>query len=172
MGKLTRAIGHLTEEEILDRMKATTGFWRVQKWLVILNATVDPRPAKDIARHVGLAEQTVHNLISAYNRLGPESVEGPGKGGRRRSCLSFEEEMRFLEEFKQAAFTGQVATAAQIKQALEQRLGRSVHKTTVYRMLNRHGWRKIVPRPVHVESRKQEQEAFKKTSEFDRRTPR
>lgn len=164
MGKLTRAAGHLTEQEILHRIKSTTGFWRVQKWLVILNATVDPRPAKDIARHVGLAEQTVHNLISAYNRIGPEIVEGPGKGGRRRSLLSFEEEAEFLERFKQASLTGQVATAKEIKQALEEKLGRTVHKTTVYRMLNRHGWRKVVPRPVHVKASLEKQEAFKKNS--------
>jgi hypothetical protein len=48
----------------------------------------DPRPAKEIGLHTGLAEPTVHNLISPYNRLGPDIVEGPGKGGRRRRQVS------------------------------------------------------------------------------------
>ena len=164
MGKVTKSIPHLSEEEIQERIKKTVGFWRVQKWLVIWNALVDPRPAREIALHTGLAEQSVHNLISRYNRLGPETVEGPGKGGRRRAYLSRDEEAAFLEAFKQAALTGQVATVAEIKRALESRLGHKVHKTMVYRLLKRHGWRKLVPRPFHVDADKQEQEAFKKTS--------
>jgi len=164
MGKVTKSIPHLSKEEIQERIKSTVGFWRVQKWLVIWNALVDPRPAREIALHTGLAEQSVHNLISKYNRVGPEAVEGPGKGGRRRSYLSWDEEASFLESFRQATLTGQIATAAEIKGALERQLGHKVHKTMVYKLLKRHGWRKLVPRPFHVDADKQEQEAFKKTS--------
>jgi predicted transcriptional regulator len=88
MAKVTRAVHHLSEEEILKRIKRRVGFGRVQKWLAILIATIDPCPAGKIARHTGLAEQTVHNLISAYNRLGPLALEGPGKGNRWRAYLS------------------------------------------------------------------------------------
>ena len=49
MGKVTKSIPHLSKEEIQERIKATVGFWRVQKWLVIWNALVDPRPAGEIA---------------------------------------------------------------------------------------------------------------------------
>ena len=164
MGKVTKSNPHLSKEEIQERIKATVGFWRVQKWLVIWNALVDPRPAGEIALHTGLAEQSVHNLISRYNRLGPDAVGGPGKGGRRRSYLSWDEEALLLESFRQAALTGQIATAAEIKVALERRIGQKVHKTTVYRLLKRHGWRKLVLRPFHMDAVKAEQEAFKKTS--------
>jgi transposase len=95
--------------------------------------------------------------------LGPDAVVGPGKGGRRRFYLSWNEEALFLESFKQAALTGHIATAAEIKAALERRIGHKVHKTTVYRLLKRQGWRKVVPRPFHVDADKEEQEAFKKT---------
>jgi transposase len=142
MGKITKSIPHLSKEEIQARIKATVGFWRVQKWLVIWNALVDPRPAKEIALHTGLAEQSVHNLISRYNRLGPEAVEGPGKGGRRRCYLNWDEEASFLESFRQAALTDKMATVAEIKEALEKRLGHKVHKTMVYRLLKRQGWLK------------------------------
>jgi transposase len=164
MGKVTKSHPHLSKEEIQERIRATVGFWRVQKWLVIWNALVDPRPAGEIALHTGLAEQSVHNLISLYNRLGPKVVEGPGKGGRRRSYLSWDEEGSFLASFKQAALTGQIATAAEIKEAIEKRIGHQVHKTMVYRLLQRQGWRKLVPRPFHVDADKEEQAAFKKTS--------
>lgn len=164
MGRVTRSIPQLSQEEIQAKIKATVGFWRVQKWLVIWNALVDPRPAKEIALHTGIAEQSVHNLISRYNRWGPAAVEGLGKGGRRRCYLSWEEEAAFLEPFRQENLTSKIATAKEIKEALERRLGRKVHKTTVYRLLKRHGWRKVLPRPFHVETDMAEQEAFKKTS--------
>ncbi len=163
MGKLTAVVPHLSAEEIKGRIKKTAGFWRVQKWLVILNALVDPRPAQEIAHHTGLATQTVHNLVSQYNRRGPQALEGPGKGGRRRAYLSRAEGASFLEPFVQKALTGQVATVGEIKQALERHVGASVHKTTVYRLLRRQGWRKIVPRPYHADAKPEEQKAFKKT---------
>jgi len=56
MGKVTEVVPYLTADEIMERMKKTVGFWRVQKWLVILNASIDPRPAKLVALHTGLAE--------------------------------------------------------------------------------------------------------------------
>lgn len=164
MGKFTKVKPHLSEKEIMLKIKETAGFWRVQRWLVILNATVAPRSAKEIAIHTGLSEQTVHNLVSQYNRFGPEAVETPGKGGRRRAYLSVEEEAELLKPFIQSAASGRLATVTEIKKALEDRLGHGVHKTTVYRLLKRHGWRKIVPRPYHEKMKKQEQDAFKKTS--------
>jgi transposase len=164
MAKITKVLPHLTAEQIREKMKDTVGFWRVQKWLVILNALIAPRPAKEIALHVGLAEQTVHNLISQYNRLGPEIIESPGKGGRRHCYLTAEEEKAFFEPFIEKALTGKIATAKEMKDSLEQRIGHTVHKTTVYRLLKRNSWRKIVPRPVHVQAVKEKQEDFKKNS--------
>ncbi len=164
MGKVTKVVTHLSQEEILEKIKGTVGFWRVQKWLVIWNALVDPRPAEEIAIHTGLAKQTVHNLISSYNRRGAEAVSGPGKGGRLRAYLNLAEEAVFLKPFKEKAITGQVATALEIHKALENRVGHSVHKTTVYRLLERQGWRKIAPRPFHVQAKAEEQEEFKKNS--------
>lgn len=164
MGKVTQAVSYLKPDEILEMMKQTVGFWRVQKWLVILNATVDPRPAKTLALHTGLAEQTVHNLVSSYNRHGPKVLETPGKGGRKRAYLTLKEESAFLQPFIEGALTGQVATVAEIRKEFEGLLGRKVHKTTVYRLLARHGWRKLVPRPFHEQAKAEEQEAFKKTS--------
>jgi transposase len=164
MVKITKVKSHLTAEEIIAKIKVTVGFWRVQRWLVILNALVDPRPAEEIAKHTGLKVQTVHNFVSIYNRFGPSAIETPGKGGRKHTYLRIEEEADFLKSFEKKASSGQIATAKEIKAALEKRLGHGVHKTTVYRILKRHGWRKISPRPYHVEAKKEEQETFKKNS--------
>ncbi len=41
---------------------------------VILNATVDPRPAKEIALHTGVAKQTVHNCHAVGQRACPQTI--------------------------------------------------------------------------------------------------
>jgi len=68
MGKITKSLAHLSKEEIQAKIKTTVGFWRVQKWLVIWNALVDPRPAREIALRTGLAEQSVHMFIRRWER--------------------------------------------------------------------------------------------------------
>ena len=162
MGKVSTVKPHMSVAQIQEKIHRTVGFWKVQKWLVILHATVDPKPARDIALHTGLAEQTVHNLLSRYNRFGPEAVEGKGKGGRKWGYMSIEEETRFLRRFFTKAIRGEMTTVAEIKKAYEKRIGKTVHKSTIYRLLSRHGWRKVVPRPKHVNADKHKQEVFKK----------
>jgi transposase len=163
MSKVTKAAPHLTLEEIDQKIKITVGFWRVQRWLIIRHALVDPKPASEIALHVGLSTQTVHNLISQYNRYGAKAIETPGKGRRQRAYMSLVEEKEFLSYFLEKAQSGKVSTVKEIKDALEKKLGRCVHDSTVYRLLSRQGWRKIVPRPRHVKADPLVQEAFKKT---------
>lgn len=71
-----------------------------------------------------------------------------------------------IKPFFEKAEKGQITTASKIKEALEERIGHAVAESTVYRLLNRHGWRKIAPRPAHPKTNKEEQETFKKTSKM------
>lgn len=54
-----------------------------------------------------------------------------------------EEEKEFLKPFFEKAEKGHIATAAEIHKALNQHLGEIVNESTVYRLLNRHGWRNV-----------------------------
>jgi len=164
MGKVTKAAEHLTAEEIQGKIKKTVGFWRVKRWMIIYEALVSPKPAKELATNNGASEHTVHELISKYNREGEKAVETKGKGQRQKANLTLEEEREFLKPFFEKAEKGQIATTAEIHEALNQHLGKTVHESSVYRLLNRHDWRKIVPRPAHPKTDKEKQEEFKKTS--------
>ena len=62
---------HLTLDEIRIKMQTRPGFLAMQKWLVIYNFIVHPRPLSQIAMHTGLSEATVYRIVSDYNRLGP-----------------------------------------------------------------------------------------------------
>lgn len=164
MGKISRAKAYLENEEIQQKIKSTVGFWRVQKWLIIHNALNYPRHSQEIANHLSVSKSFVHKTISEYNRFGVASIETKGKGGRHHSYLTPKEEEEFMAYFISSAKKGQIATAGQIKDAYEKRIGMQVHKTTIYRLLQRTGWRKIVPLPTHPLKNSQAQEDFKKTS--------
>lgn len=86
MTRITRAAAHLPAEEVKHRMKHELRPWCRVGWLIIYNALIDPRKAEDIAKHCGVSKATVHHVIPAYNRLGVEVVETPGKGAS--SCVS------------------------------------------------------------------------------------
>lgn len=164
MGRVTKGVEHLRVEEIDARIQQCTQAWRIRRWQVIRCALVHPKPAAEIALEVGLARQTVHNLVAAYNRQGPQAVETPGHGQRQRAYLSLARERAVVSKFLQKSTLGQVSTGSQLKPALEKAIGRQVHKTTVYRILRRQQWRNVVPRPRHPQASEAEQAVFKKTS--------
>ena len=160
MARRTRATLHLSIEEVKARMKEDSRPWCRQRWLIIYNALVDPREASDIAKHVGVSVHTVHKVVSTYNKFGVKAVETPGKGGRRHEYLTITEERELLRPLFERAEKGEIATTAQIKQIFEERVGRKVDESTIYRLLERHEWRKVVPRPFHPKVDKEEQKRF------------
>lgn len=163
MARITRAAAHLSSEEVKDRLRTDPRAWCRECWLIISHALVDTRKAEDIANHCGVSKATVHQVISSYNRLGVRAVETPGKGGRRHQYLRLEEERAFLASFFARAAQGEIATIAEMQQAFETHLNHEVDESTIYRLLNRHGWRKLVPRPRHPQATKEAQEEVKKT---------
>jgi len=160
MARITRAALHLSVEEVKARMIHDNSPLYRQRWMIIYQALIDPREAKDIAKHTGVSVATVHKLISAYNRRGVAAVETKGKGGRYNAYLTLEEERDVLTPFVERAERGELTTVAQIKQAFEKRVGHEVDETTIHRLLKRQKWRKLVPRPFHPQADKEEQELF------------
>jgi len=143
-------------------MKREPRAWVRQHWWIIYNAAVDPRPAREIAKHTAVSVPTVHRVIANYNRLGTVAVETPGSGGRRHAHLTVEQERAFLAPFFECAERGELATARHIQHALEAQVHQPVHLNAIYRLLARHRWRKLVPRPRHPKADPQEQAAFLK----------
>ena len=80
-----------------------------------------------------------------------------------RKLQSLEEEQNLLQKFLYQSELGGILEVSQVKAAYEQAAGHRVPKSTVYRMLARHGWRKIAPRPRHPKSDATLQAEFKKT---------
>ncbi len=164
MARVTRVAPHLTLEEVKHKLDTATTPWLRQRWMVIYTALLAPRPAKEIAVQIGVSRPFVSKISSLYKRFGPQGLETVGPGGRRNEYLSKQEEASFLAPFIERAAQGQIVSAKLIKEAFEQRLGHEVDESTIYRLLQRHDWRKVMPRPIHPEADPKAQEAFKKTS--------
>jgi transposase len=164
MGDLTRAANHLTIEEVKIKMKEAKDPRELRRWQIIYTALIQPRKAEDIAKCVGVSKSLVQKIIPRYHLDGIQAIEIKGCGGRYHNYMSEKEEEILLEPFYQKAEKGELTTAKEIKLAYEEKIGYKVHKTTIYGILKRHGWRKILPRGRHPKADIEAQETFKKTS--------
>ncbi|MGH9407304.1 MAG: winged helix-turn-helix domain-containing protein [Terriglobia bacterium] len=135
-----------------------------QKRLAIWLTFIGPYPAHHVATLLGISKQAVWLWLSEYNRRGPEGLERAGRGGRRWAFLSWEREEEFLASLQERAQQGKILTAPQIHAQLCQASGKKVSLAYVYRLLRRHRWRKLGPRPRHVRASRPRQEEFKKNS--------
>jgi transposase len=68
-------------DEIRMKMQMSAGFLQFQKWLVIYNVLVDPRPISEIAKHTGLSESSVYRIIAEYNESGLDTHDTIRKMG-------------------------------------------------------------------------------------------
>lgn len=146
---------------LLSKTKKKADFQRVQ--CIWLRAALNLSSAST-AIAVGWGQSTVKIIQSRYLREGEKVLLGKGRGGKRYSNLTEQEENDLLTSFLEKARAGGVLVVGEIKAAYEKKAGKQVPKSTVYRMLARHGWRKIVPRPKHPKADNGAQEEFKKNS--------
>ncbi len=131
----------------------------------VLMRAVDASPPKSIAAVTGLSVNTVRILHSRFLREGEKCLTNrPGRGGRRHALLSEAQVESLLREHLPKASEGQILELKAFKQAMEKAAGHAVHATSVYRLLAKAGWRKIVPRPKHPGQTPNALEDFKKAT--------
>jgi transposase len=149
------------KQEIKQAFKTSEDAREQKRLLCLKLRTEQGFSTKQIAEIVECSEIQVRKVISNYNKNGLSSILRGHQGGNHRN-LSFEEEEAVLAPFLSNAEKGQILIVPDIHMAYEATLGRSVPPSTVYRMLERHNWRKVMPRPRHPKANPQEQEAYKK----------
>lgn len=155
---------------LADRLKRANShpeYQRIQ--CVLIRATLGSTAAQ-IAQILGWSTTTVYVIHSRWAKEGDGVFDLRGRGGRHHQHLSVVEETRLLAAFAAKAQSGGLLHVSEIKQAMEKKVGSAVAPSTVYRMLVRHGWRKVVPRPQYPKADMQAQGTFKKTPHFG--TPR
>jgi hypothetical protein len=78
--------------------------------------------------------------------------------------MSLEDEKAFLQPWLDQAASGGMVVVSPIRAALAQHLQKPVTASVVYRLLARHGWRKIAPDTRHPKSAAEVQDDWKKNS--------
>ena len=131
---------------------------------VLLPAMFDAT-LEDTAAALGVGRATVVRLQARLRRrLARPGEARPLWGGRRRASMDVDEERNFLAPWVKQSDEGGLLVVSPLRAALAQKLGRPVAASVVYRMLARHGWRKVAPDTRHPKSDPLVQEEWKKNS--------
>lgn len=158
------ATDQATVARLAERLKQASSHAQYQRiQCVLIRATLGSSAAQ-IAQLLGWSTATVHVIHSRWAKEGDAIFELRGRGGRRHQYLSAEQEQALLAPFVERAQAGGMLSVAEIAQAYQTQTGRQVVPSTIYRLLDRHGWRKVVPRPRHPKADVAAQAAFKKTA--------
>ena len=128
---------------------------RIEKRLEVLQLRCEGKSQQEIVEKTGFHRSYVCSLIKQYFEEGLRSVSESHLGGNRRN-MSFEEEKEFLKQFKQKAAQGQMLDIHEIKEAYIAKVGHRIGRGQIYRVLHRHGWRKIMPRSKHPKKASEE----------------
>lgn len=117
------------------------------------------------AEVLGVGRATVARLQARFRA---SQVSGGTRsrqwGGRRRALMNLQQERSFLAPWMEQAKRGEMLIVSPLRAALAQELGRPVSASVAYRMLARHGWRKVAPDTRHPKSDAQIQQDWKKNS--------
>jgi len=119
---------------------------------------------KDTASLLGRSSRWVSHVRKSFIEKGISTVS-ENFGGRRTANMTTAEEAAFLGLFKDKAKSGGILVVSEIHAELEKVLSREVHRSGVYKLLHRHGWRKLAPRKRNTKSDPSVQDAWKKNSQ-------
>ena len=103
----------------------------------------------EVAKKLDTAPQVISYWVSRFKREGVDGLLEHRKGGNHRN-MTYEEEEEILQKFRDKAICGEVVTLREIKVAYEEKTGQPLGSySQIYKLLHRHKWRKIKPRPKH-----------------------
>jgi transposase len=100
--------------------------------------------------------KVVSRWVSRYCNEGIGSITTLKYGGNHRN-LSTEEEKEFLKQYEETAIKGQLIAVSEMKQEYDKLVGHTTGSGTIYRMMHRHKWRKVMPRPRHPKKASEEE---------------
>lgn len=152
------------QKEELAAIQKETKDKNVYKRVTALLFKAEGKSRQFVAEATGYKVSYLSELTRKYMKNGLEAiVENHYKGNCRN--MSFDDEKALLESFDKIAETGQILSVSDMKKAYDTALGRETNDTQIYKVLHRHGWRKVMPRSRHPKKASEEAiEASKKLS--------
>lgn len=107
-------------------------------------------PIETIAAITQFSIGHIKRIWTLYFKGGVSALKAKPRGGRHRFNLSLEEEKKLLARYTQTGESGTMLEIAPLYKGLCEKVGRKVGLASAYRLAQRHGWRKIAPRPEHT----------------------
>jgi len=112
-------------------------YWRSQK-----------KSLKEVSLLSGFCIASIVRHCALYRTGGIEALKSNIVGGNFRK-LSFAKEAAALEACKELSSKGGFIRVAELQAEFEKAAGVHYHPHVFYRLLKRHGWRKVKPRGRH-----------------------
>lgn len=122
---------------------------QIENRLKVLALRCEGKSLKEIASATGFGHAHISNLIRKYWEEELQAVSEKRCPENRRN-MSIEEETAFLEQYRQLAEQGHILDIREIEKAYAEKLGHNIGSGQIYRVLQRHGWRKVMPRSKHL----------------------
>jgi transposase len=118
------------------------------KRLQILLWRMEGKSGKEVAALSGADRTTIWRICDSYKQHGLAGVPYRYKGGNRRK-LTVKKESEILQALSEQAEGGQFVRSYELQAEFEKRANKQYDSSTFSRLLQRHNWRKVVPRGRH-----------------------
>lgn len=150
------------QESEIKAMRKENKNKNIERRLKALELYVEGKSRAEIAEKTEYSITYISKLAAKYVDFGMSAITDNHYHGNRRN-MGFDEESKLLDEFKEQAEAGQIVEVSDIKAAYEKAVGhQSESHGQIYKILTRHGWRKIMPRSRHPKKASDEEIAASK----------
>jgi len=129
--------------------------------LIALNMYRQGKTNKEIAEATGFHPQQITQLVTKVLNNGIDSIV-EDKRTSNNYRMTFAQETEFLKQFEDMADNGQLITVEPILKKYEEATGKKSNTTSIYRLLKRHGWRKLKPHRKHPKAASTEEQSRQK----------
>jgi transposase len=134
---------YLSVEKVLRESRNKEEFERILcVWLKIALAL----NSRQVAMAIGWTAASVRRMQARFAKDGIQCFACKAPGGRKRENISISREKQILEKFVRQTRGGSALNVQEIKRAYELSAGKSVPRSTIYRLIDRHGLRRFLPR--------------------------
>lgn len=136
------------EYEAVKEVAKSNKLKRVDKRLQVIILRYEGFKDCEIAEKMNYTRKRVSQLCAEFKTVGLEKYAKHKYGGNHRS-LTNDEETELLDKFKLKAECGEIVTTQEIKVAFDKKLGKDTGRGYIYMLLERQGWRMVMPRGRH-----------------------
>jgi len=121
----------------------------IDKRLQVILLRYEGLKDREIGEKLGYHRKRVSQLCAEFCTVGLEEYARNKHGGNHRN-MSREEEALFLKGFEERAAAGEMVDVREIKAGYTEKVGRETRsRGHIYTVLERNGWRKVMPRSKH-----------------------